>query len=359
MRPLILVAAMATTLALCGCATPSLPTSSPITPPTRSSTLAGDGSAGAIDGTPSRVNRPHGLALAGNGAVVFADRGNHQVRAVDRNGAVATLAGSGRAGFADGPMSQAQFDEPIAVAVERNGTIYVADRNNHRIRKVRRDGIVSTLAGDGQAGFADGDASTARFNQPYGLALDVTETTLYVADYLNHAIRAIDLISGTVSTLAGNGSAGLADGRGAAARFNQPYNVRVDAHGALWVPDQLNHALRRVSPAGDVRTVAGSGQPGSSDGQGAEARFSNPTGAAPLPDGRVVVADRNNNRLRLVSSDGVVATLAGSDAGYADGPLPMTRFNQPLDLVYDTVRSRLLVSEDKGHRIRQLDAGAR
>lgn len=359
MRPRILAVAMATTLALCGCAAPSLPTSAPFTPPTRSGTLAGDGTAGAIDGVPSRINRPHGLALAANGSVVFADRGNHQVRAVDRNGAVATLAGSGRPGFADGLMSQAEFNEPIAVAVERGGTIYVADRNNHRIRKIRRDGIVSTLAGDGQAGFADGDASAARFNQPYGIALDVTETTLYVADYLNHALRAIDLISGTVSTLAGNGSAGMVDGRGAAARFNQPYNVRVDAQGALWVPDQLNHALRRVSPAGEVRTVAGSGQSGSSDGQGAEARFSNPTGVAPLPDGRVVVADRNNNRLRLVSPDGSVATLTGSDAGYADGPLQVTRFNQPLDLVYDTMRNRLLVSEDKGHRIRQLDAGAR
>lgn len=358
MRPLQLLAALSTTLALWSCALPG-PAPGPTALPTRGATLAGDGTGGGVDGRPSRLNRPHGVALSTDGSLVFADRGNHQVRAVRVDGNVVTLAGSGRSGFGDGPKAQAQFNEPIAVAVERSGAIYVADRNNHRIRKLRIDGTVSTLAGDGQAGLVDGDAHAARFNQPYGLALDATETTLYVADYLNHAVRAIDLVTGTVSTLAGNGSAGFVDGRGAAARFNQPYSVRTDAQGVLWVPDQLNHALRRVSPSGQTVTVAGSGQAGTLDGQGTSARFNNPTGAAPLADGRVVVADRNNNRLRLVAADGTVTTLAGTEAGFADGELAATRFNQPLDVVFDASRSRLLVSEDKGHRIRVLAADPR
>ena len=115
-------------------------------------TLAGDGQPGAADGSPGRVNRPHGLSYANDGSLYFADRGNHQVRIVRPDGTVATVAGTSKAGFADGPAKTAQFNEPIAVAVERTGTIYVADRNNHRVRKITPDGMVVTLAGDGQAG---------------------------------------------------------------------------------------------------------------------------------------------------------------------------------------------------------------
>lgn len=349
--------AATTMLVLAGCASQA-----PITDSRRLSfpqvaTRAGDGGAGAVDGTMSRVNRPHGMSLVVDGSLYFADRGNHQIRILHADDAVSTTAGTGKPGFADGPAGAAQFNEPIAVVAERSGAVYVADRNNHRIRKVRADGTVSTLAGDGQAGFADGSSRSARFNQPYGVTLDATETTLYVADYLNHAIRKIDLTTGEVSTLAGNGTPGNADGLGSNARFNQPYSVRLDDQGRLWVPDQLNHAVRRVTPAGQVVTVAGTGKPGLADGQGVAAQFNNPTGVAPLPNGGAVVADRNNNRLRMVGQDGSVTTVAGSaEAGFADGPAASARFNQPLDVVFDARRSRLFVSEDKGHRIRALAA---
>lgn len=318
-------------------------------------TMAGDGQPGAVDGSAARVNRPHGLSYAKDGSLFFADRGNHQIRVLRPDGTVATVAGTGKAGFADGPAKAAQFNEPIAVAVERTGAIYVADRNNHRIRKIRPDGTVITLAGGDSAGFVDGDLKSARFNQPYGVALDATQTTLYVADYLNHAIRRIDLVLEKVDTLAGNGAPGFADGRRGAARFNQPYNVRVDGLGRIWVPDQLNHAVRRVTPAGEVSTVAGSGKAGYIDGAPTAAQFNNPTGIAPLPNGAAVVADRNNNRLRLVTPDGSVTTLAGNgEAGFADGPIADARFNQPLDVDFDDSMSRILVSEDKGHRLRVL-----
>jgi DNA-binding beta-propeller fold protein YncE len=167
-------------------------------------------------------------------------------------------------------------------------------------------------------------------------------------------LRKIDLSNSEVSTLAGNGTPGIDDGEGAAARFNQPYNVRVDAQGDLWVPDQLNHAIRRVTPAGLVSTLAGTGKAGFADGDGTAAQFNNPTGVAPLPDGGAVVTDRNNNRLRMIDRHGTVTTIAGSEAGFGDGPTVSARFNQPLDVVFDANRSRLLVSEDKGHRIRTL-----
>lgn len=299
------------------------------------------------------MHRTWGGVIAGS--LFFADRGNHQVRVLRPDGTVATVAGTGKAGFADGPAKTAQFNEPIAVAVERTGAIYVADRNNHRIRKISPDGTVITLAGGDSVGFVDGDLKSARFNQPYGVALDAAQTTLYVADYLNHAIRRINLVLEKVDTLAGNGAPGFADGRRGTARFNQPYNVRVDGLGRIWVPDQLNHAVRRVTPAGEVSTVAGSGKAGYIDGATTAAQFNNPTGIAPLPNGAAVVADRNNNRLRLVTPDGSVTTLAGNgEAGFADGPVANARFNQPLDVDFDDSMSRILVSEDKGHRLRVL-----
>ncbi len=349
--------AATTMLVLAGCSSQPPLTDSRMLSFPQVATRAGDGSAGVVDGMTARINRPHGMSLATDGSLYFADRGNHQIRVLRTDGAVATIAGTGKPGFADGPAGVAQVDEPIAVAADRGGAVYVADRNNHRIRKIRADGIVTTLAGDGQAGFADGSSRSARFNQPYGVALDAAGITLYVADYLNHAIRKIDLLTGNVSTLAGNGTPGNADGLGGNARFNQPYSVRLDDQGRLWVPDQLNHTVRRVTPAGQVVTVAGTGKPGVADGQGVAAQFNNPTGVAPLPNGRAVVADRNNNRLRLIDRDGSVTTIAGSvEAGFADGPAASARFNQPLDVVFDARTGRLFVSEDKGHRVRVLTA---
>ena len=353
-----LVAAIAVALTA-GCATPPADPEASVFPKTLPfpavRTMAGDGQPGAVDGSAARVNRPHGLSYAKEGSLFFADRGNHQVRVLRPDGTVATVAGTGKAGFADGPAKTAQFNEPIAVAVERTGAIYVADRNNHRIRKISPDGTVITLAGGDSVGFVDGDLKSARFNQPYGVALDAAQTTLYVADYLNHAIRRINLVLEKVDTLAGNGAPGFADGQRGTARFNQPYNVRVDGLGRIWVPDQLNHAVRRVTPAGEVSTVAGSGKAGYIDGATTAAQFNNPTGIAPLPNGAAVVADRNNNRLRLVTPDGSVTTLAGNgEAGFADGPIADARFNQPLDVDFDDSMSRILVSEDKGHRLRVL-----
>jgi sugar lactone lactonase YvrE len=320
------------------------------------STFAGSGTAGSQNdvGTAAQLNRPHGMTIADDATIYVSDRGNHQIRAIAANGAVRTVAGSTQ-GYRDGPAGQAQFFDPVAVVVDRAGVLYVADRNNHRIRRITPDGNVTTLAGTGKAGFNEGPANGAMFNTPYGVALDASERVLYVADYLNHAIRRIELSSGVVSTIAGNGTAGNVDGTGAGARFNQPYNVKIDRAGNLWVPDQSNHAIRKVTPAGVVTTLAGNGKEGFADGAGSGAQFNNPTGLTPATDGSVIVADRNNHRVRRVAPDGTVTTLAGDGkGGFADGALASAQFNRPIDVVQDRRTGALYVSEENNHRVRRI-----
>ena len=169
---------------------------------------------------------------------------------------VATLAGR-FGGFADGPATAALFNLPGGVALDAAGNIYVADTGNHRIRKIDRSGIVSTLAGNGSQSHSDGPGATARFNAPNSLAVDSTGT-VYVADTGNNLIRKVSA-AGVASTWAGSGSAGFADGTGTAAMFDAPFSVALDAGANLLVSDRGNDSVRRISPAGVVSTLAGSG----------------------------------------------------------------------------------------------------
>lgn len=322
----------------------------------RVETFSGSGQAGLTEGSAleGQFNRPHGLAIDAKGSIYVSDRGNHAVRAVAPNGGIRTLAGNGKEGNVDGVGASASFRQPIAVAVDGSRNVYVADRDNHTVRLIDTSGKVSVVAGTGTAGFSNGPASSAQFNQPYGVALSLDHKTLYVADYLNHAIRAIDLTARQVTTLAGNGTAGFADGKGGQAQFNQPYNVKSDARGRLYVPDQNNHAIRRIEPDGTVSTIAGNGQSGFGDGSRAEARFNNPTGLAWAMDGTLYVSDRNNHRIRAISPTGTVTTIAGdSSAGYEDGPGQAARFNRPIDVVL-TADGSLVVSEEGNHRLRKV-----
>lgn len=320
--------------------------------------LAGSGKPGSVDGkgASAMLNRPHGLALGQKGIVYFADRGNHQIRSVNLSSqGVVTLAGDGTAGYLDEMGKLAQFNQPIAVIASQTGAVYVADRENHRIRKIDTDGRVSTLAGTGVAGFKDGKADEAQFNQPYGVALDLGEKALYVADYLNHSIRKIDLQTGRVVTLVGNGTAGNVDGAGTAARFNQPYNIKFDGVDSFFIPDQKNHSIRKLTMSGKVTTIAGNGTAGYADGKGTSAQFNNPTGLAIGPDGKLYVADRENHRIRQIAKDSSVTTLTGTGReGDTDGALSVAEFRKPIDIVCDKGTKSLLVSEENGHRIRMI-----
>jgi len=319
----------------------------------RVESFAGSGQAGFADsdGQVGQFNRPHGLAIDGKGNIYVSDRGNHAIRVVTPFGDIRTLAGNGKEGNADGVGAAASFKQPIAVAVDKTGSVYVADRDNHVVRAIDPSGKVLVVAGTGTKGFANGPASSAQFNEPYGVALSPDERTLYVADYLNHAIRAIDPAGRQVTTLASNGTAGFTNGVGDKAQFNQRYNVKADANGRLYVPDQNNHAIRRVDPDGTVSTVAGNGQSGFADGKPSEARFNNPTGLIIAADGTIYVADRNNHRIRAIGPAGEITT--SGVAGQQDGPAQTAKFNRPIDVVL-TSDGALVVSEESNHRLRKI-----
>jgi len=222
---------------------------------------------------------------------------------------VTTLAGDGMAGAAEGnmPLTVARFADPYGVAVDQAGTIYIADAgDNNRIRKLTQGGTTSTLAG-GKEGFTDGQGAQAMFNTPSGIAID-GKGNLYVADTGNNAIRKV-APDGTVSTLAGSGLAGKADGKGRGAQFNGPVGVAVDEDGVVYVADTYNDAIRRVAPDGTVTTLAGGGAPGDADGPALKAAFDTPCALVLDADGALLIADTRNNAIRKLSRDGMVSTV--------------------------------------------------
>ncbi|GEM_PF-6664890 len=284
---------------------------------------------------------------------------------------VSTLAGYGPEGFVDGTGSQAQFFYPFGVAADANGHVYVADADNHSIRKVSPQGAVSTLAGVGYPGGADGlgfqpDAkasypagSQAQFSGPRGVAVDVAGN-VYVADSGNHRIRKVTP-DGTVSTLAGS-TEGYADGVGSQARFAYPVGVAVDGSGNVYVADLWNHRIRKVTPDGTVTTLAGSND-GYAEGTGTAARFAYPSGVAVDNVGQVYVADQGNHRIRKISPAGVVSTVAGSTSGYANGAGDQAQFADPTGVAVDgagnvyVADSAYTVDQLIHHRIRRVGPG--
>jgi sugar lactone lactonase YvrE len=278
--------------------------------------LAGSGSEEFADGTgaAAEFNFPTGVAVDGGGSIIIADYANHRVRKISPDSTVSTLAGSGSFGFADGAGAAAQFNYPYGVAVDGEGSITIADYGNHRVRKITPEGTVSTLAGSGIAGFADGAGATAEFNYPTGVAVD-GEGSIIIADYSNHRVRKITP-DGTVSTLAGSGIAGFADGAGAASQFSSPIGVAVDGEGSIIIADSGNHRVRKITPDGTVSTLAGSGSAGFADGAGAAAQFSSPIGVAVDDEGSIIIADYNNKRVRKITPDGTVSTLFAGSCGY-------------------------------------------
>ncbi|MGZ3765681.1 MAG: NHL repeat-containing protein [Mucilaginibacter sp.] len=264
------------------------------------------GSANGVD-TVASFNKPFGIAVDASGNVYVADAGNNQVRAITPAGLVSTFAGTGAAGTVNG-LDTATFNSPLSVTVDGSGNVYVADYGNDLIRKISPAGVVSTLAGTGAAGADNGAGTKATFNLPEGVAVDGSGN-VYVADNGNNLIRKITP-DGTVSTLAGSGSAGSANGTGVAASFNSPFGIAVDASGNVYVADAGNNQIRKISPAGVVTTFAGSGIKGAGNATGAAASFNTPSGVAVDAAGNVYVADENNNMIRKITAAGVVTTLA-------------------------------------------------
>ena len=267
----------------------------------------------------------------------------------DKN-TVLTVAGNGTLGFADGNIADARFYQPTGVAVDAAGNIYVADSQNHRIRKITPGGVVSTLAGSGTAGSGEGDGTAAQFNSPRAVAVDATGN-VYVADGINNKIRKITP-AGTVSTLAGSGASGFADGDGINAKFYFPKGIALDASGNIYVADDINHRIRKVTPTGTVTTIAGSTS-GSDDGDGINAKFHGPRGVALDAAGNIYVADAGNHRIRMITPSGTVSTIAGSTLGVTEGIGTAAKFNTPSGITVDG-SGNIYVADDENERIRKI-----
>ena len=320
-------------------------------------TLAGSTTeVGSTDGNggAARFQDPRGVAVTVAGIVFVADKGNHSIRRVTQAGAVSSLAGSpAEPGDADGFGTAARFRQPLGIAIHKSGNVYVADRNNHTIRRVNPSGVVTTIAGTpGESGSTDGAGGDAKFNTPWAVAVDEFEN-VYVADGLNYTIRKVSP-EGVVSTLAGSArQQGSADGAGSDARFDHPWGVAVDGSGFLYVADAWNNTIRKVSPNGEVTTLAGSpGQAGSADGDGSDARFRLPEGLTVDDAGNVYVADKGNHTIRKVSPSGSVSTLAGdpNQLGSVDGVGNSALFYAPRDVDVDDAGNIYVVDSGRGER---------
>lgn len=319
------------------------------------STFAGNGSASFADGqgATARVNSPRQIAIDASGVLYLSDYGNHRIRQISPSGLVSTLAGTGATGSTNGSGATAQFWYPDGIDVDDAGNVYVADSSNHTIRKITSTGTVSLLAGTNTvSGFAEGGVGTARFSFPRGVAV-APDGTVYVADSGNQRIRQITP-AGVVSTLAGSGTAGFADGSAGVAQFNYPNGIALGADGTLYVADSANNRIRKVSSTGVVSTLAGSSS-GYADGTGAAAQFNYPMGVAVDSAGVVYVADSSNQRLRAITPAGVVTTVAGSTSGFADGSNTAARFNSPQGLTIDPLGTTLYLADYNNHRIRKID----
>jgi sugar lactone lactonase YvrE len=269
------------------------------------STRGGDGAVGLIDGLPSRFDEPYGLVADGDVLYVSDAGDNNRIRVIGADGIASTLAG-GAEGYADGAGALARFHTPSGMARDKDGNLYVADTGNHAIRKVTPAGVVTTVAGTGKPGYADGPGAQAQFDGPVGVAAD-GRGNLYVADTYNDRIRRI-APDGTVTTLAG-GTRGDQDGAGMAARFDTPCGIAVDAVGTVLVADTRNATVRRIAPDGTVTTLA------------REGLLRRPAALALAHDGVIYVADQGG-RIVQIALDGVQHVLADAAADPVPPALP-------------------------------------
>jgi len=310
----------------------------------------------------AQFSNPAHCACDADGNPYIADSDDHRIRKVAVDGVVSTIAGDGTAGYQDGPGAAARFIRPNGVAVGASGTLYVADCGGHRIRQITPEGVVSTRAGSGEAGFVDGQGTDARFHFPAGIAVD-SQGNIFVNDYGNHRICKITPV-GEVTTLAGSGAASRADapsGPGTSAGFDRPTGIVADNEGNIYLSEYGNDGIRKLTLAGAVTTLAGGGGDGGAagfqDGVGSDARFDSPCCIAVDGDGNVFVADNGNHRIWQVTPDGTVTTVAGNGAlGTADGTGTAMTFHSPYGIAIDP-EGNIIVTELMSHRIHKIIAG--
>jgi uncharacterized protein YjdB len=331
-------------------------------------TVAGNGTAGySGDGgaaTAAALQNPHAIAIDNSNNLYIVDNWNHRIRKVSPSGIISTFAGNGTLGYSgDGGLAtSASLYYPENIAIDISGNVYISDVGNNRIRRVSSTGIITTIAGNGSAGFSgDGGAATAAsLNAPKGVCIDNTGN-LYISDNNNNRIRKVSS-TGVITTIAGNGSAGFSGDGGVAtaASLNAPTGIISDAIGNLFIADFNNNRIRKVSSTGVISTIAGNGSAGfSGDGGAATAAGLNyPTGIAIDNSNTIYIPDNINDRIRKVSSTGIISTIAGNGyTGFSGdgGAATSASLNKPQGIAVDGI-GNLYFADQFNQRIRSLSS---
>jgi len=330
------------------------------------STYAGS-TLGLVDGdtTVAKFGGPFGLCIDDADNLYIADADNNCIRKITSAGIVSTYAGTGVAGYADGVATSAQFKAPSDLCIDNAGNVYVSDFENQRIRKIDITGNVTTIAGNGNIGFVDGNNTDAEFDYPRGIVMD-SEGNLFISDSWNHRIRKINLADSIVSTFAGGGintgvsSIGdLVDDSDTSARFYTPSGLAIDGEDNIYVADAYNHRIRMITPEAVVSTVAGSGPIGPgvggySNGDALSSLLNTPTEVFISNDGRLFIGDTYNYRIRLLEDENLYDVAGNGDAGYEDGIDSLAEFKYTRGLVLDAARDHLFVCDYNNRRIRKV-----
>lgn len=315
-------------------------------------TIAGAAYPGVEDGSvlTATFSDPFGIVVDKRGNVILADAGqSNRIRRITVDGKVETIAGSSE-GFADGDAGRAQFNTPSGIAIDKGGNLVIADTSNNRIRRLSADGRkVSTLAGSGVAGLKDGPGNEAQFDGPIGIAVD-KQGNIFVADAYNDCIRQVSA-DGRVTTIAGTGLPGYSDGQAASASFDTPVGVAVDQQGNIFVADAGNHAVRKIATQGEVTTIAGTTT--GEDGQGTGVRLDRPVGIIVTHDGFLFVSDEGTSRIIRIGPEGERKSYAGRISGYSDGVEDQARMNGPTGIAIDR-KGVLHVADSQNFLVRQI-----
>ena len=314
---------------------------------------SGDGGAA----TAARFGTPYGVFASGDGSVYISDSTNQRIRKVDPQGDVSTIAGDGKAGFSGdgGKATDAQVHNPAQLCMDAAGNLYFADSANNRVRRVDPSGTITTVAGTGKEGFSgdNGPAALASLNHPLGVAVD-SQGGIYIADSANHCVRKVDQ-AGIVRAYAGTGEAGYSGdgGQAANARLDYPAGLAVDAEDNLYIADYYRHCIRKVTPSGVITTYAGTGEAGySGDGGAATAAMLNyPSGVAAGPSGSLIIADRYNQSIRLVDGQGNISTVAG---GAAPGAPAVNALTYPFSACFDK-SGNIYIGDNNDFRVKVVE----